>query len=218
MPIRLRRCSASMEFPNFWSTGMRPPTFVSPWNCETGPMSSFSEWKRTGWTAHPKNIHDMVITPKTKEVKVWLSNADVGLEFSFERITMEELEERLNQDRTRQDATASEQMRKNLASMPEEQREFIKRSLDESRRLQRDLPIGAADLVGSFVKRWTRENCTMDDGLIPFLNVEQMALYFHGQRITVKDGIANSIYYSASFGNKEGAVNLRCQCLTCSPR
>ena len=46
----------------------------------------------------------------------------------------------------------------------------------------------------------------MDDGLIPFLNFEQMAIYFHGERITIKDGIADFIYYCAAFGSGKGAM------------
>jgi hypothetical protein len=48
------------------------------------------------FTAYPSNIHDMAVTPKTKQVKIWLAKDDVGLELSFKRITMSELEEWLS--------------------------------------------------------------------------------------------------------------------------
>ncbi len=57
----------------------------------------------------------------------------------------------------------------------------------------------------------------MDDGLIPFLNFEQMAIYFHGMRHTIKHGISDSIDYCAMFRNAAGAVNLRCPCAACMP-
>jgi hypothetical protein len=56
----------------------------------------------------------------------------------------------------------------------------------------------------------------MDDGLIPFLNFEQMAIYFHGKRISIKDGIAGFINCCAFFGPAKGAVNLPCRCVACS--
>ncbi len=64
--------------------------------------------------------------------------------------------------------------------------------------------------------RWVTENCLMDDGLIPFLNFEQMAIYFHGQRIAIKDGVAGFIHYCAALKNAKGAINLRCPCPKCS--
>ena len=60
------------------------------------------------------------------------------------------------------------------------------------------------------VKQWVNENCIMDDGLIRLLNFEQMAIYFHGERITIKDGIAGFIHYRSAFKNAAGAINLSC--------
>ena len=31
------------------------------------------------------------------------------------------------------------------------------------------------------IKNWVKDNCQMDDELVPLLNFEQMAIYFHGQ-------------------------------------
>jgi hypothetical protein len=50
------------------------------------------------FTAYPDNIHDMTVTPKTNKVKVWLGDDDLGLEFSFERMTLSQLDELLAQD------------------------------------------------------------------------------------------------------------------------
>jgi hypothetical protein len=182
------------------------------------------------FTAYPANIHDMIVTPKTKEVKVWLNKEDVGLEFSFKRITMADLEEVLTQDWNKQKKRAEEQKQAMLSRLPPEGRELMQRVMQEDRPRPRQLPPGAEmlpeaireayladDPTGVFVKRWVRDNCLMDDGLIPFLNFDQMAIYFHGERISLKDGIAASIFYSAAFNSGKGAVNLRCPCRQCSP-
>jgi hypothetical protein len=75
----------------------------------------------------------------------------------------------------------------------------------------------AEDKTGYFVKHWVKEHCQMDDGLIPFLNFDQMAIYFHGQRFTIKDGVAGFLRYCALFKSAKGAINISCPCPTCLP-
>lgn len=149
------------------------------------------------FTAYPPNVHDMIVEPKTKLVKVWLGPEDIGLEFSFRRISMIDLDEILSRDRER----AAEQCKETLAQMLPEHSDFFEQV--------RGASSIAKDLVGGGVKGWAKEHCAMADGLIPFLDFEQMAIHFHGQRFTIKDGVAGSIYYSAAFGNGKGAINLR---------
>jgi hypothetical protein len=174
------------------------------------------------FTAYPRNVHNMIVTPKTKEVKVWLEEEDVGLEFSFKRITMAELDEVLAWDREKAEKLM-------LDRLPPEQRQFIEQCQAEFRSRPRQLTPGleqlpehireahlSGDPVGSFVKSWVRRHCVMDDGLVPFLNFEQMAIHFHGERITIKDGVAGFIHYSAAIENGKGAINLACPCANCS--
>lgn len=52
-------------------------------------------------TAYPRNIHDMTAAPKTNDVTVWLGKRDIGLKFSFRRITLCELEGMLENDSQR---------------------------------------------------------------------------------------------------------------------
>ncbi len=58
-----------------------------------------------------------------------------------------------------------------------------------------DLPLDlreaylAEDKTAYAVKRWVTVKRVMDDGMIPLLDFEQMAIYFHGERITIKDGL-----------------------------
>jgi hypothetical protein len=188
------------------------------------------------FTAYPRNVKDMIVTPKTKEVKVWLAQDDVGLEFSFSRITMAELEKILSEDRKNQETSARDHEQIMLANAPPEIREIMKRAIEEGRLREKQPPSEwwlrqlerlppemrearlAVDPTGHLVKSWARKNCVMDDGLIPFLDFEQMAIYFHGERIVIKNGVADSLFYCSAFENNKGAVNLLCRCQKCLPR
>jgi hypothetical protein len=178
--------------------------------------------------AYPSNIHDMIIEPKTKKVKVWLTQEDIGLDLSFRRVTMAELEKLLESDYK----SGYGRMQEWLSQLPLEQRKIMaeqKREIDELIRESeppswieklppeiRDIHL-AEDKTGFFVKRWVKDNCVMDDGLIPLLNFEQMAIYFHGEKIIIKDGVANFLHYCCSFKSKKGHINLPCKCSYCSP-
>jgi hypothetical protein len=180
------------------------------------------EMKDNWLTAFPKNIHDMIVTPKTKDVKVWLAQEDVGLELSFRRISMPELDKMLTQDRERQEKLARDAMQFHRAQLPPEQRAFVGTPWSPSSfdRLPEDLreAMMSLDPVGTYIKRWAERHCVMDDGLIPLLNFEQMSIYHHGERLVIKDGVAGFLYYSAAFGNQKGAINVRCPCAVCSSR
>jgi hypothetical protein len=186
------------------------------------------------FTAYPANVHDMIVTPKTKEVMVWLAEEDVGLDLSFRRITLAELDGLLELDRRRQENIACDREKQLLAQLPPDQRDFFEGSMREARSRANEPPSDwwlkqlnrlpaelreaqlSGDPVGYRVKQWVQNNCITDDGLIPLLNFEQMAIYFHGERIAIKDGVAGFLYDSAAFGNSKGAVNVACRCATCS--
>lgn len=183
-------------------------------------------------TAYPAKVHDMIVPPKTKTVKVWLDEDDVGLEFSFNRITMADLDELLRQDFEKALKIGAEREREFMATLSPEDRKCREEMLRISQSMPRHLPPGAEerlpeairecffaeDKTGCFVKRWVKDNCLMDDGLIPFLNFEQMAIYTHGHRFMIKDGVANFAYYCSAFKNGKGTFNLPCPCPDCSPR
>jgi hypothetical protein len=189
------------------------------------------EMKDNWLTAFPNNIHDMIVTPKTKELKVWLAQEDVGLQLSFRRVSMSELDKMLTSDRERQGKFARDRMQLHLAQLPPEQRAFCEEALlaDRPRTpwqsscldgLPEDLreAMLSPDPVGTQVKRWAERHCAMDDGLIPLLDFEQMSIYHHGQRLVIKDGVAGFLYYCAAFNNQKGAINVRCPCKVCSPQ
>ena len=116
---------------------------------------------------------------------------------------MDELEAMLAADKKK----ASEIWERHLRAAAEETW-YLTELLD--RRILRD-----SDPVATGVKQWVTENCQMDDGLIPVLNFEQMAIYFHGCRIAIKDGISDFINYCACL-NCGGGYNLGCACQQCA--
>jgi hypothetical protein len=184
------------------------------------------EMQDNWFLACPKNIHDMTVTPKTHDVTIWLDEEDVGLQLSFERITMDKLERVLEQDRKRSEKKTSGLMQSFTEHLPPDIQKMI--SDPQSMRLKMPRLDGlppeireaqlSGDPTGYIVKEWARKNCMMDDGLIPFLNFEQMAIYFHGERITIKDGVADFLDYCSAINNGTGAINLPCRCAVCSPQ
>jgi len=189
------------------------------------------EMKDNWLTAFPKNIHDMIVTPKTKEVKVWLAQEDVGLELSFRRVSMADLDKMLARDRERQEKIARKQMQLQLARIPPEERAFLEEtlragatkptwsssSLDGLPEDVREAML-SSDPVGTQIKRWAERNCVMDDGLMPVLDFKQMSICHHGEKLEIKDGVAGFLYYCAAFNCQKGAINVRCPCAVCSPR
>jgi hypothetical protein len=161
------------------------------------------------FTAYPSNVHDMTVKPKTRDVKVWLDKEDVGLDLSFRRVRIEDLEMMLKEDRER----SLERNREWHEQLPEEVRELWLTRLEElTKRLQKE------DLGAEIVRQWVKSNCQMDDGLIPLLNFEQMAIHFHGYRHVIKggveDGAANLFLYCIRLDCKDGH-NLKCPCPRC---
>ena len=122
------------------------------------------------------------------------------------RITKEALEEMLKRDREHACAIVQEEQRKSLERMSPEQRKWWSEAMPEL--------LDKADLVGDGVKQWVLMNCQMDDGLIPLLNFEQMAIFFPGHRFVIKDGVADSIHYCSRL-NSKGGYNLKCPCPEC---
>jgi len=136
-------------------------------------------------TAYPNHLHDMTAEPKTNDVTVWLGKRDVGLKFSFKWIAMEELEGMLESDSRRASAAAL-------------------RSLGGIGSLEGT----GSDRLGDRIKQWAREN-VISDGLVPLLNFHEMSLYYRGRKALIKDGIADSIYYSFLHDLVGGCVDIR---------
>ena len=71
----------------------------------------------------------------------------------------------------------------------------------------------SGDPVGHRVRAWVRETGLDEEGKVPFLDFQQLAIYHHGERITIKNSIGG-MHYCASFNNARG-VNLPCICKGC---
>jgi hypothetical protein len=153
--------------------------------------------------AYPPNLHDLTVTPKTKDVKVWLDKEDVGLELSFDRITMEKLGKILAEDREHTRLEAEKENERMPPELQEYHRTWFRQSSQQP------------DVLGYRIKKWAEGNCVMDDGLIPFLNVEKMAIYFHGRRLDIADRKCIVLRYSLALDCVH-AIHATCGCWICS--
>ncbi len=112
-------------------------------------------------TAYPANVHDMSVPPKTKTVKVWVAEADVGLEFSFNRITMADLDELLRQDWGTAKKLIAERKREWMSTLPPEQRqaqEFMEKTIREHLSEPIRLPPGAETMPELFRESFLAED------------------------------------------------------------
>ena len=171
----------------------------------------------------PQSIHNMTIAPKTKDIKIWLKDKNIGLDFSFKRIDKIELESYLLNDKKAADIVFAKEYSHYLESLPPEVRQMMSQIIPintNTSGLPEELQKAALseDKVGAFVKSWANKNCLSSDGLIPFININKMILFYHGQRIAVGDGIANSMHYNAVFNNSQGAIEIKCACSKCLRR
>jgi hypothetical protein len=172
--------------------------------------------------AYPQNIHDLEVAARKGSVRVWLTSSDIGLELKFDRITLDELDGILASDRSRSEKRSRRVIQEALDRLPPELSKLINKARSGRGIVPpcEGLPDHIAkavlrrDPTGYGVKDWVLKNCLDDDKKIPFLNFEQMALYSHGERITVRNGIGG-IDYCASFWSS-GAFNLGCPCNACS--
>jgi hypothetical protein len=164
------------------------------------------------FVAYPRNIHDMVVLPTTKATKVWLTKEDIGLELSFRRLTLEQLGEQVAADWLWEQHLLSEQgVSSELPRLPPHAADWT----DEDRQAYR-----VRGFIGTAVVRWARENCLMDDNLVPFLNFEQLAINYHGQRYTIREGVQgsfafrlrNSFIHDIHVGS---IISLPCYCHAC---
>jgi len=143
--------------------------------------------------AYPDNIHDMFVATRKGRVKVWLAaKDDIGLDLSFRRLSLDELEEVLETDRTRAYTKAEVLLRNEFPGV----RELISQALHSD------------DPVGRHVKSWAEKNCMCDDLKIPFVNFESISVFLRGERIVLKDGLGPTFDYCAAF-DQPGAFNLR---------
>jgi hypothetical protein len=173
---------------------------------------------------YPKSVHDFVATTKKREVTVWLRERDIGLDLTFERITVEELETLLGDDFERSKKKSDAVLKKAMENMDDWQREYLKEALsgppsvpfwieNVKPEIREQIREGflTGDRTAAWVKKWARENCFQSDSKIPFLNFKNLSFFFSSKRLRVRDGLAIEglqIGYSGFFDNALGAINL----------
>jgi hypothetical protein len=168
---------------------------------------------------NPRDTYDFSATASQKEVKLWFAKRDIGIDLSFDRIPLSELEAVLAKDREPSEIAICRIREEHLARFHPAQREWLIEH--ESDPLPDFLLEGlpdhsreamlSGDPTGTFVKRWAKEQCLTGDDRIPFLDFKNMKLIHDGKEITIRDGIVGGglrAKYSASFENKLGEINL----------
>jgi hypothetical protein len=160
--------------------------------------------RENAFEAYPRSVHDLTVAARKKSVKVWLGGADIGLDVMFDRISLEALDGRLAEDRAKAMKSAARLMEAQLKDFPSEIRTMIEEACD---------PTQCGDIVRQHILAWVHKNCLDDEGKIPFLDFRQLAIYFHGQRITIKNSIGNMLYCAVCGCDR--AVNLPCPCPAC---
>jgi len=196
---------------------------------------SFNQWDIAGnplltmidnvLELYPNSVHDFVATARKRKVKLWLSEEDVGLDLSFDRISLAELAVQLQVDFERSKKKTLKTLQKAMHGMDHWQREFLEKAMSgppsvppgidginpEIRERVRE-GFRTGDNVGAWVTNWARERCIQSDGKIPFLDFKHLSFFFSGKRLRVRDGLAFEgldIDYTAAFDNALGAFNLR---------
>jgi hypothetical protein len=172
----------------------------------------------------PRNVHDFVATARKRGVALWLGERDIGLDISFERVSMEELEKVLGTDFERSKKKIDAVMQKVLEGIDDWQRAHLQEvlsgppsvpgcidSVNPAIREQVREAFLTGDNTGARAKKWARENCAQSDGKIPFLDFKNLSFFFYGKRLRIRNGLAFEgleIDYSGSFEGALGAFNL----------
>jgi len=164
---------------------------------------------------------DLLTKTTATQIKVWHEARNIGVDVSLRQIDAEKLEVTLNTDREQQNekmAAVRSQMQETLRHLPRDIAERIKEEYASattpqspaatSRRVSAFRErFGAAELpdhllrahfsgdpVGHRVKTWSvANNCTDPDGLISFLNFDNLSLHGTNKHVRIRDGIRDGI-------------------------
>jgi hypothetical protein len=173
---------------------------------------------------YPRNVHDFVATARKREVTLWLGERDIGLDLSFERVTMEALEKLLGTDFERSKKKTDAIRQKALERPDDRQRAQLQEALSGPQSVPRWVDkvnpaireqvregFLTGDNTGACVKKWARENSAQSDGKIPLINFKNISFFLFGRRLRIRNGLAFEgleIGYSGSFENALGSLNL----------
>lgn len=169
------------------------------------------------FVAYPEKLHDLEVDTGPTKVKAWFAERKVGLELSFNRLTVDELGAILELDRQRGEEVGKAMRMKMLADLPDHIKELLREndntppswidSLPEPLRTARL----SKDPVGTMVKEWAKANCLDDEGCVPLIDFKSMTIHETGRCIVIRDGIREGeghISYSFLADNKQGSFNL----------
>ena len=170
----------------------------------------------------PLTLHDLSCTASATRIKVLFKPRDIGLDLSFQRLTVEDLSGILQADKQRAEASPAAKRAKAvidemIATFPESIRDSL--SGDGIRKPPSwiaDLPEHlreahlSDDPVGFSIKQWARKNCVDAEGKLTLLDFTNFTVNAPGRRIRIRNGIGEGqgfLGYNAALDNA-GSFNL----------
>lgn len=167
--------------------------------------------------ADPKRLYDLEASTGGTRLKFWLSRRNIGLELTFERVTMGELSNMLEADRLLASPPlellhTADNQEVDPDSKPKSNSAWFQ-ELPSFQRLPEALrdSILSKDPTGTFVKRWVSNHCLDDEQRVPLLNFEKLVFFRGSKRVEIRNGIVTEglgIKYSAGFHSGVAAFNL----------
>jgi hypothetical protein len=177
--------------------------------------------------ADPSQLHDLSLDTAPTHIRVWFSKRDIGMELSFHRVILEELEKILAIDRDRASRASEKQLSQVLSQAPQNIQELIKgrrsSSISDSMRsmlADSGLPVDireaslSGDQTGWMVREYAKQQLD-DEGKIALLDFKRLHLQAENGELVVHKGLVVQggssivVRYSASFGNGQGGFNLQ---------
>ncbi len=175
--------------------------------------------------ADPSRLHDLEATTSGTRLKFWLSQRNIGLNLSFERVTLDKLSAILEVDRLRGEQAFEKRFQIVKQQLPAALRDKATKLSSEpdygwlqSLPLFQQLPEEiqetclSEDFISTLVKVWASSHCMDDERRIPLLNLENIVLFDGSRRVEIRNGIVadggSTISYSASFDNGGSSFNI----------
>lgn len=179
--------------------------------------SVLAEMEDNMFWADPSRLYDLEASTGGTKLKFWLARRNIGLDLSFQRVTLDELSATLEADRRRAKKAFELQLPAEVQDMLRQAKSDTGNDWFQSLPSFQDIPEEirdahlSGDPTGTFVKRWANTHCLDDEQRVALMNFENLCLHDGDRRVVVRNGIAADGYvigYSSSFGNAAGGFNL----------
>ena len=170
----------------------------------------------------PLTLHDLSCTASATRIKVWFAPRDIGLDLSFQRLTVDELSRILQTDKERaENSPAAKRAKAEIdelkAALPESMRDYLSGAetqiplswIDHLPEHLRQAYL-SGDPVGFSIKRWALQNCVDADGKLTLLDFTNFSVKNAGRTIRIRNGIEEGqgfLGYCAAIDNA-GSFNL----------